>query len=188
MDTLEYYKLKDELSTLIKTEVASSINNERDLQQKYIGIGLKVAAGGIAAAVLAVGLFGVKSAYDVQSRISEIPTKINERADKEIIARFNKDNPVVKYDAILLDTSARAIASSIAVQAEGRPFTLDNRLSDLFLRALNDPNIPTGTKLSIVDALSTSKIRFILPAIDQAIITLAEKLSADNPVVRKIDT
>src|ERR1700743_2648509 len=182
METLEYYKLKDELSTLIKTEIANSVSNERDLQQKYVGLGLKVAAAGLAGAIIAVGLFGIKSALDIHSKIEEIPNQINARADKEITKRFNDDNPVAKYETILLDASARAVASSITTQTEKRTITsLDNRISDLIIRTLNEPNIQPSTKLSLVDALSTHRIRTVLPAIDQAVIALAEKLSAENP-------
>lgn len=186
METLEYYKLKDELSTLIKTEIAGSVSNERDLQQKYIGIGLKVAAVGLAAAVLAIGLFGIKSAVDINSTIRKIPELINQRADKEIAKRFSNDNPVVKYEAMILDSSARAIASSITTQLQQRSIlSLENRISDLIVRTLNDPNIQTVTKLSVIDALSTSKIRNITPTVDQAIIAVAQKISTENPASEK---
>lgn len=183
MDTLEYYKLKDELSGLVKAEIATSINNERDLQHKYIGTGLKIAAAGLGAAVLALGIFGIKSMLDINSAIKNIPNLINDRADKEIVSRFSKDNPVLKYEAMLLDSSARAISASITTQLDQKQnIVLENRISDLIVRALNDKEISSATKLSLIDAIATPKIRAISPTVDQAVIATAQQFAKESPV------
>ena len=183
MDTLEYYKLKDELSGLVKEEIATSINNERDLQHRYIGTGLKIAAAGLGAAVLALGIFGIKSMLDINAAIQNIPNLINDRADKEIVSRFSKDNPVLKYEAMLLDSSARAISASITTQLDQKQnIVLENRISDLIVRALNDKDISSATKLSLIDAIATPKIRAISPTVDQAVIATAQQFAKESPV------
>lgn len=182
METLEYYKLKDELSALIKDEISKSLGNERDLQQRYIGIGLKIAAGGIAAAFLTLGVFGIKSFYEVDSSIKKIPAIINKRTNDEVTARFNSDNPVAQYEAVLRESAARSIASSIAMQAERGNFSLDARASDIIVRALNEPAIRLQTKLSLIAAMSTDKIRVVPPAVDQAIVGVVQQISNQSPV------
>jgi hypothetical protein len=180
METLEYYKLKDELSARIKDEISKSIGNERDLQQRYIGVGLKVAATGIAAAVLTLGVFGIKSFYEIDSAIKKIPEIINKRANDEVTARFNKNNPVAQYESTLLESAARSIASSIGAQVDR--VALDARVTDVIVRALNDQTIRLPIKLSLVSALSTQKVRSVSPAIDQGAIAITQQIAAQNPV------
>jgi hypothetical protein len=182
METLEYYKLKDELGALIKDEIGKSLDNERDLQQRYIGIGLKIAAGGVAAAILALSVFGIKSFYEVDSAIKKIPAFITKRVDVEVTTRFNDTNPVAQYETMLLDSAARSIATSITTQSRNSFFALENRISDVIIRALSDQNIRLATKLSLIDAISTDRIRNVSPSLDQAVIAVVHQVSNDNPV------
>jgi hypothetical protein len=186
-DSLEYYKLKDELGQLLKDEISKSRENERDLQDRYIGVGLKVAAAGIAASVVTLGVFGIKSFYDVQSAIKGIPKTIDTVVTNEVRARFKDKDPVGEYQTIALESAARAVASSIGAQAQQmRTLSIDERVSDVIVRALADKTIRPATKLSLIDATSTRKIRSISPAIDQAVIALTEQATTEKPVDQKI--
>jgi hypothetical protein len=180
-ESLEYYKLKDELAQLLKDEIGKRLDNERDLQQRYIGLGLKVATAGIAAAVLTLGVFGIKSVYEVNSAVNKIPEFITKRVDTEVTKRFDSVNPVAQYESMLLDSAARSIASSLETQAEqGYLITLDERRSDVIVRGLSDKTIRPATKMSLIGALSTAKIRNVSPAIDQAVIALTEQIGNDS--------
>jgi hypothetical protein len=182
-ESLEYYKLKDELGQLLKDEISRSRENERDLQEKYIGMGLKIAAAGVAAAVITFGIFGIKSFYDVQSAIKGIPKTINTVVTDEVRARFKDKDPVGEYEIIVLESTARSIAASLTAQADqARYLSLDQRMSDVVVRALNDKNILPATKLSLIDAISSRKIRSISPLIDQAVIELAERAENEKLV------
>jgi hypothetical protein len=182
METLEYYKLKDELTGLIRDEISKSLGNERDLQQRYISVGLKVAAAGVAAAVLTLGLFGIKSFYEVDSAIKKIPDIINKRANDEVTARFNNNNPVAQYENALLESAARATASSLAAQAARGNFSLEARATDLIVRALNSKTTTLQTKLSLVSSLSSPKVGSVSPSIDQAVITTEQDIANQNPL------
>jgi len=182
MESLEYYKLKDELSDLIRGEITKSLSNERDLQQRYISVGLKVAATGLAAAVLALGVFGIKSFYEVDTAIKKIPDIINKRVNDEVVDRFNNNNPVAQYELTLLESAARSVATTMSVQNRGGNFLLDARVSDLITRALNEKTIKQSTKLSLIGALSTQKLRNVSPSIDQAVLAVVQQIGSQTTV------
>lgn len=182
METLEYYKLKDDLTGLIRDEISKNLSNERDLQQRYLGIGLKIAASGIAAAVLTLGLFGIKSIYEIDAAVKKIPDIINKRANDEVTARFNSNNPVEQYENALLETAARAVATSLAMQASRGRFLLDARATDLIVRALNSKTTKLQTKLALVTNLSSQKISSVSPSIDQAVITAGQDVANQSPL------
>ncbi|HXI08443.1 MAG: hypothetical protein ACRC1G_18040 [Bradyrhizobium sp.] len=179
--SLEYYKLKEDLGRFLKDEITRAVQNERDLQQKYIGIGLKVAGVGIAVAVLVVGLFGIKSIYDVDSAIKKIPDTINRRVDDEVMKRFNADNPVAKYELTLLENAARAVSASLTTQSTGWGVDLDGRSSNVIIQALDDKNIRTTLKLTLVEALSNPKVGDIPSTVDQAIVAFATRIATTEP-------
>jgi len=60
--------------------------------------------------------------------------------------------------------------------------TLDERRSDVIVRGLSDKTIRLATKLSLISALSTVKIRNASPAIDQAVIALTEQIGNESSV------
>ena len=181
METLEFYRLKDELSELVKSEVARSVASERDLQQRYVGLGLKIAAGGLGAAVLALGIFGVKSLNDINTAIAKIPEFITTRTDAEIAKRFDENNPIVKYETMLLESSARAIVASLSAQLERTgALSIDERTADITARSLQHKDVRSSTKLSLIRTFSTTKIRNVSPAIDQAIATFAQQLANES--------
>ena len=174
METLEFYKLKDELNELVRSEVARSVASERDLQQRYVGLGLKIAAGGLGAAILTLGIFGVKSLNDVNTAIAKIPDVIAARTDAEITKRFDENNPVVKYETMLLESSARAIVASITAQLERSVvLSIDERTADVASRSLQHKDVRPSTKLALIRALTTTKIRNMSSAIDQAVTIFA---------------
>ncbi len=180
-DSLEYYKLKEDLGRFLKDEISRAVQNERDLQQKYIGIGLKVAAVGIATAVIVVGLFGIKSIYDVRSTIDTIPDTINTKVNEEIVKRFDKNNPVAKFEMILLGSAARSIATSITMQAENsHPVAIEDTIADIITRALVDKNIDRETKLSLISAMNSATLSNISPSIGQSVVALVQQSLAEN--------
>jgi hypothetical protein len=181
MESLEYYQLKDTLGKELRDEIQSSISNERELQQKYIGLGIKIAIVGVSAAVVALGIFGIKSAYDLHATIASIPSRIDKRADRAVQDRFNSsENPITKYEDLLRDSAARAIAASISAQANtpGRAnIVLDESTSASIVDCLTSGTTKPASKLSLISAMSTARIRTISPAIDQAVIAVLTSVS-----------
>lgn len=181
METLEFYKLKDELSELVRAEVSRSLSSERDLQQRYVGIGLKIAAAGLGAAILTLSIFGIKSLNDINDAIAKIPEVISARTDTEIAKRFDENNPVVKYETMLLESSARAIVASISAQLDRTGvLSIDERTADIASRSLLHKDVRPGTKLALIRVFSTTKIRNISSAIDQSIATFALQTANDS--------
>lgn len=185
METLEYYQLKDELGKELRDQIQASISSERELQQKYIGLGIKIAIVGLGAAVLAIGIFGIKSAYDLNSAIKSIPARIDRRADSEVQKRFDSStNPIPKYESLLRDSAGRSIAASINAQTRNPVRSivlLDESTSSTIADCLN--NCATAsTKLLLISALSTTRVRTVNPAIDQGALAVLTNLSADHPI------
>jgi hypothetical protein len=162
MTTVEYYKLKEELSELIKNQVSTDLRAERDLQQRYIGLGLKIAGAGAAVAILSVGLLGIKSTYDISSAISDTTKNIEKKIETEITSQFNERNPVRSYQSMLIGASARAIIASIDIQAAQNnrlAIQLDERIVEAVNAVLKSSEVKGDVKREVISVLVRTNIR-----------------------------
>jgi hypothetical protein len=145
MDELAVLKAKEEITTALTGYIDKKFDNEKNLNVNYIGWGARIAIAGLAFAVLVVGFFGWKSYDDINRSISA-----------EIKNRFDKDNPVNKYDAILKEATVRGVLDSLNSQLNQerkRKFPLDKDAYSTFLvNEFEDTSLPIGSRISIVQS------------------------------------
>jgi hypothetical protein len=155
VDELSLYKIKEELTVGLTAYVDKRLETEKSLIISYIGWGARIAIAGLALAVLIVGFFGWKT-YD----------DINKSIISEIKERFDKDNPVRKYDSLLKDAAIRGIVSSVRSQLiRSRQNLYIDEKSDyatFFANALQDVDVTTKEKIEIIEfasAISDSSLQ-----------------------------
>lgn len=146
MDDVNYYKIKEALERDLERKIHDRFDTEKTLLKEYISFGLKVAAVGVAAAVLAVGYLGYNTYRDVQNTTRE-----------EVNRRLNTANPVKQYSDLLRNTAIEAFLYEII--AKTRSEIGNQRLgSDSSLnflkQSLENPELSLAQKANIISAIS----------------------------------
>jgi hypothetical protein len=141
MDEPSFYKAKEELVGFCKSYIDERFDTEKSLIKDYLGFAGKVAVAGIGIAVLTVGFFGVKTYDDV-----------NKSIQAEIKARFDKENPVAKYEVLLKEAAIDGVVAALIarIERDDRLFGAEESLSFL-TRALQDDSVSAERKSQILD-------------------------------------
>ncbi len=141
---ISYYKLKDEIYDEVTSYIDKRFDTEKSLILSYIGWGSRIAIAGLGVAIVTAGFFGWKSYDNIDSTITA-----------EIIKRFDKDNPVKKYDTLLKQSAVGGVIASLSARiadpAKPRAFSDYDDSVTFLSNALLDEDVNLQTKTSILE-------------------------------------
>jgi hypothetical protein len=169
MEEIAVYKAKEELLEHCSAYIDRKFESEKGLIKDYIGLGLKVAIAGVGIAVLTAGFFGWKSYDDVSKSVQA-----------EIKARFNNDNPIVKYENLIKDAAIQGMIAALTTRIEsGKLFSDKDELSFL-TGALQDDGVNENRKFEILQFAAilpydSDKLEFARASRNNLILRITEK-------------